>query len=181
LIDIALRLELEGLSANTVFYLIQNKYDNSDDNRPSQSSYDKGELAQRNKLARLLSEPAPGARAYSIQNWTPFGFKAGGLTGTDLVHEESLGLTTMLLLDRNATVHDLDALMTDLMRALTDPEIVIVIPGRSTTNTLTSIGQGSQMVEEGHRSFLRGLMALLGGSASESLGTGWGNILSVDY
>jgi hypothetical protein len=37
------------------------------------------------------------------------------------------------------------------------------------------------MVEEGHRSFLKGLMAMLGGSASESVGTGWGNILAVSY
>ena len=181
LVDIALRLQREGLAANTVFYLIQNKYDNNDNNRPVQSAYDKGELGQRNKLARLLCELAPGARAHNIQNWTPFGFKAGGLTGMDLIYEESLKLTTMLILDRNATVHDLDALMEDLARALTDPEIVIIIPGRGTTNTLTAIGQGSQLVEEGHRSFLRGLMTLLGGTASESVGTGWGNLVAVFY
>jgi hypothetical protein len=181
LVDVALRLSAEGLAANTVFYLVQNKYDNSDGNRPSQSVYDQGELGHRNKLARLLMELAPGVRAYSVQNWTPFGFKAGGLTGMDLVHEESLKLTTMLLLDRNATVHDLDALMADLTAALTDPDVVIVIPGRGTTNTLTSVGQGSQMVEEGHRSFLKGLMGLLGGRASEAVGTGWGNLLAVYY
>jgi len=175
LVDIALRLAREGLAPNTVFYLIQNKYDNNDSNRPVQTAYDKGELGQRNKLARLLSEAAPGARAYSIQNWTPFGFKAGGLTGMDLIYEESLKLTTMLLLDRNATVHDLDALMEDLARALADPDVIIVIPGRGTTNTLTPVGQGSQLVEEGHRSFLKGLMSMLGGTASESVGTGWGN------
>ena len=136
---------------------------------------------QRNKLARLLEALAPGARAYNLQDWTPFGFKAGALTGMDLVHEESLKLTTMLVLDRNATVNDLDALMADLEQALADPDLVIIIPGRGTTNTLTAIGQGSQMVEEGHRSFLKGLMGLLGGSASECLGTGWGNILAVSY
>jgi hypothetical protein len=181
LVDVALRLSAEGLASNTVFYLVQNKYDNSDGNRPSQSAYDKGELGHRDKLARLLMQLVPGSRAYSVQNWTPFGFKAGGLTGMDLVHEESLKLTTMLLLDRNATVHDLDALMADLTAALTDPDVVIVIPGRGTTNTLTSVGQGSQMVEEGHRSFLKGLMGLLGGRASEAVGTGWGNLLAVYY
>src|SRR5438093_12887797 len=87
----------------------------------------------------------------------------------------------MLLLDRNATVHDLDALMSDLKVALTDPDVVIVIPGRGTTNTLTSVGQGSQMVEEGHRSFLKGLIGFLGGRASEAVGTGWGNILAAYY
>jgi hypothetical protein len=181
LVDIALRLNKEGLGANTVFYLIQNKYDNNENNRPSQTPYRTGELNQRNKLARLLKAVAPGARAYSVHDWTPFGFKAGALTGMDMVHEESLNLTTMLLLDRNATVHDLDALMRDLGQALTDPDVVIIVPGRGTTNTLTSVGQGSQMVEEGHRSFLKGLMAMLGGSASESVGTGWGNILAVSY
>jgi hypothetical protein len=75
LVDIATRLEQEGLAAQTVFYLVQNKYDNNDNNRPVQADYGKGELAQRNKLARLLKEVAPGCRAYSIQNWTPFGFK----------------------------------------------------------------------------------------------------------
>jgi hypothetical protein len=181
LVDVALRLSAEGLAANTVFYLVQNKYDNNDNNRPSQSAYDRGELGHRNKLARLFIELAPGARAYSLQNWTPFGFKAGGLTGMDLVHEESLKLTTMLLLDRNATVHNLDGLMADLRTALTDPDVVIIIPGRGTTNTLTSVGQGSQMVEEGHRSFLKGMMGLLGGRASEAVGTGWGNLLAVYY
>jgi hypothetical protein len=181
LVDIGLRLAREGLSAHTVFYLIQNKYDDGGANRPSQGAYDRGELGHRNKLARLLTELAPGARAYNLQNWTPFGFKAGALTGMDLVHEESLRLTTMLLLDRNATVHDLDALMVDLKTALTDPDVVIIIPGRGTTNTLTSVGQGSQMVEEGHRSFLKGLIGLLGGRASEGVGTGWGNILAAYY
>lgn len=181
LVDIALRLDREGLSANTAFYLIQNKYDNNENNRPSQTPYNQGELAQRNKLARLLTEIAPWCRAYSLQNWTPFGFKAGGLTAMDLAHEESLRLTTLLLLDRNATVHDLDALMQDLTTALTEPEVVIIIPGRGSTNTLTPLGQASQMVEEGHRSFLKGLMALLGGTASEDVGTGWGNILAGYY
>ena len=94
LADIALRLQQEGLAPNVVFYLIQNKYDSADHNRPSQLAYDKGELGQRNKLARLLMEVAPGSRAYSLNDWTPFGFKAGGLVGMDLVHEESLKLTT---------------------------------------------------------------------------------------
>lgn len=181
LVDIALRLHRDGLGGQAVFYLIQNKYDNNENNRPVQSDYRKGELGQRNKLARLLTEVAPGARAYNVQNWTPFGFKAGGLTGMDLVAEESLGLNTLLILDRNATVHDLDAFMLDLTNAMSDPNVVIVIPGRGTTNTLTALGQGSQLVEEGHRSFLKGLMGWLGGRASEGVGTGWGNLLATYY
>jgi hypothetical protein len=180
LVDIALRLAQEGLAANTAFFLIQNKYDNADNNRPSQLAYDKGELGQRNKLARLLMEIAPGSRAYSLTDWTPFGFKAGGLVGMDLVHEEALKLTNMLVMDRNATVHDLDALMEDITTALTDPGVVIIVPGRSTTNTLTPIGQGSQLVEEGHRAMLKGFR-LLGGSAAESIGTGWGNLQAIFY
>src|SRR5436190_21609898 len=61
LVDIALRLVQEDLAHRTAFYLIQNKYDNSDRNRPSQLPYDKGELGQREKLARLIMELAPGA------------------------------------------------------------------------------------------------------------------------
>ena len=129
LVDIALGLAGEGLGANTVFYLIQNKYDNNDNNRPAQLPYDKGELGQRNKLARLLMVVAPGSRAYNLNDWTPFGFKAGGLVGMDLVHEESLKLTNMLVLDRNANAHDLEAVMADLKLALSDPGVVIVIPG----------------------------------------------------
>ncbi len=180
LVDIALALNGEGMGPNVVFYLIQNKYDNNDNNRPSQAAYDKGELGQRNKLARLLMELAPGSRAYNINDWTPFGFKAGGLVGMDLVYEESLKLTNMLLLDRNANANDLDALMADLKLALSDPGAVIVLPGRSTTNVLTPIGQGSQLIEEGQRALLRGVM-LLGGNGGESLGTGWGNIQAVYY
>jgi hypothetical protein len=181
LVDIAARLDREGLAPHTVFYLVQNKFDDSDKNRPAQLAYDAGELGQRNQLARLLCALAPGARAHCLHNWTAFGFKAGGLTGMDLVHEESLNLGTLLLLDRNATVHDLDGLMLDLRQALDDPNVIIVIPSRSTTNALTPIGQGSQMVEEGHRSFLKGLIACMGGGASEAVGTGWGNILACFY
>src|SRR3989441_13098787 len=83
--------------------------------------------------ARLFMEVAPGSRAYSINDWTPFGFKAGGLVGMDLVYEETMKLTNMLVLDRNANAHDLDSLMTDLRLALCDPGVVIVIPGCSTT------------------------------------------------
>lgn len=180
LVDIALRLHEEGLAPRTAFFLIQNKYDNADHNRPSQLAYHQGELGQRDKLARLLRHVAPGSRAYSLTDWTPFGFKAGGLVGMDLVHEEALRLTHMLVMDRNATVHDLDALMEDITTALTDPGVVIIVPGRSTTNTLTRIGQGSQNVEEGHRAMLRGF-ALLGGRAAESVGTGWGNLQAIFY
>src|SRR5439155_9953973 len=67
LVDIALRLEKEGLAASSVFYLIQNKYDNNDNNRPSQVSYARGELGRRNKLALLLMAVVPGARAYCIK------------------------------------------------------------------------------------------------------------------
>jgi hypothetical protein len=180
LVDIALRLADAGLGARTVFYLIQNKYDNSDNNRPSQLRYDRGELGQRDKLAQLLERAAPGSRAYNLNDWTPFGFKAGGMVGMDLVHEESLRLTHMLILDRNANAHELDALLTDLEGALSDPGVVIVIPGRSTTNTLTPLGQGSQLIEEGQRALTRGVMEL-GGTGGESLGTGWGNIQAVYY
>ena len=180
LVDIALGLAREGLGANTVFYLIQNKYDNQDHNRPAQLPYDQGELGQRNKLARLLMAVAPGSRAYSLNDWTPFGFKAGGLVGMDLVYEESLKLTNMLLLDRNANAHDLEAVMADLKLAISDPGVVIVIPGRSTTNTLTPVGQSSQLVEEGQRALTRGVM-LVGGVGAETLGTGWGNIQAIYY
>jgi hypothetical protein len=181
LVDMAVQLNSHGLAGQTAFYLIQNKYDNRDDNRPTQQRYDTGELQQREKLCQLIETLSPGTRAYNVQNWTPFGFKAGGMTGMDLVPEENLGLTTLVVLDRNATVHDLDAFVLDLAEAMTDPNLAIVIPGRGTTNTLTDIGQGSQLIEEGHRSFLRGLMGLLGGDAGESLGTGWGNIVSYTY
>ncbi len=180
LVDFAVRLAQDGLGPNTVFYLIQNKYDNGDNNRPSQLAYGEGELAQREKLAALLMEVAPGSRAYCVNDWTPFGFKAGGLVGMDLVYEESLKLTNMLILDRNATAHDLDSVVADLRLALSDPGVVIVIPGRSTTNTLTPIGQSSQLVEEGQRAWTRGVM-LLGGASAETLGTGWGNIQAVYY
>jgi len=181
LVDIALRFQADGLASRAVFYLIANKYDNRDNNRPVELPYDQGELQQREKLCQLLEALAPGAHAYNVQNWTPFGFKAGGMTGMDLVPEENLQLSTMVVLDRNATINDMDGFMADLSETMADPNLVIVIPGRGTSNTLTELGQGSQMIEEGHRSFLRGLMGLMGGGAGESLGTGWGNIVAYSY
>jgi hypothetical protein len=180
LVDIALQITRQGLSERTVFYLIQNKYDDRDDNRPGQMAYDTGELGQREKLTRLLTWASPDSRAFSLNDWTPFGFKAGGMTGMDFVHEESLKLTNMVVLDRNATVHDLEALSEDIFTALSDPAVVIVVPGRGTTNTRTPIGQGSQAMEEGHRELIKGV-ALMGGEAGESVGTGWGNIQAIYY
>ena len=112
--------------------------------RPGQRDYESGELGQRERLCRLFEWAAPGSRAYSLVDWTPFAFKSGGLAAMDLVHEESLKLTNMMVLDRNVTVHDLDALMEDVATAVVDPGVVNVIPGRGTTNTLTPIGQASQ-------------------------------------
>lgn len=71
LIDIAMRLERERLSERVVFYLIQNKYDDRDDNRPGQVDYSSGELGQREKLAELLTIVAPGSRAYNLNDWAP--------------------------------------------------------------------------------------------------------------
>lgn len=180
LVDIALRLARERLAARCVFYLISNKYEAGTNNRPSQLNFAEGELGQRERLARLLEAAAPGARAWVVHDWTPFGFKAGGMVGMDLVPEEALDLTHMLVLDRNATCHDLDALMADVRLALGDPGMVIVVPGRGTTNTRTPLGQGSQALEEGHRVLLRGVHAL-GGGAGEAIGTGWGNLQAILY
>ena len=181
LVEIAGRMGEESLGARCVFYLIQNKYDGREDNRPVQSNYQKGELALRDKLAELLEWMAPGAKAVSLQNWTPFGFKSGVMTGMDLVFEESLKVSSMLVLDRNATVADMDNLMLDIKESMANPDQVISITSRGTTNTLTEIGKGSQLIEEGHRSFLRGVMSWLGGRASEGVGTGWGNLLANTY
>lgn len=180
LVDIALRLSEEGLAKRLVFYLIQNKYDGNDEDRPGQRSYEEGELGQREKLARLLQWAAPGCRAYSLVDWTPFAFKAGGLAAMDLVPEESLRLTNMVVMDRNATVHDLDGLVEDISGVLADPGVVNVIPGRGTTNTRTAIGQGSQAMEEGHRTLIRGMMTV-GAESGEAVGTGWGNIQAIYY
>jgi len=181
LVEIAGRMGEEGLGNRCVFYLIQNKYDAREDNRPVQTDYQQGELALRDKLAELLEWMAPGAKAVSIQNWTPFGFKSGVMTGMDLVYEEALKVSSLLVLDRNATVADLDNLMLDIRESMANPDQVISITSRGTTNTLTEIGKGSQLIEEGHRSFLRGVMSWLGGRASEGVGTGWGNLLANTY
>jgi hypothetical protein len=182
LVEIASRLNNPDvdLARHVVFYIAQNKHDDGSDNRPSQMDYNLSELGQRSKLAKLLMAIAPDCRAYVVNNWTPFGFKAGAMTGTDLVPEEALKLTNLLVLDRNATALDLNALMDDIVTALSDPRVINVIPGRGTTNTRTAIGQGSQMIEEGHRAQIQGAM-VAGGVAGESLGTGWGNIQAVHY
>jgi hypothetical protein len=180
LVDIALRLHRDGFGPHTAFFLISNKYEGSDTNRPSQLRYTDGEFGQRARLAELLQHLSPGTRAHVVHDWTPFGFKAGGMVGMDLVPEESLRLTHMLVLDRNANVHDVDSLMLDVRDALLDPGTVIVVPGRGTTNTRTPVGQGSQALEEGHRAMLLGLHAV-GGAAAECLGTGWGNLQVVGY
>ena len=156
LVDIALRLEREGLAARTVFYLIQNKYDNRDDNRPAQLRYTDGELGQREKLARLLQRHRSGlprlerpeldALRFQIGRHDRHGSRAGRDHASwhhgrarPQCHGETISTPSPKI---SAT-------------ALADPDLIIVIPGRGTTNTLTELGQGSQLIEEGHRSFLR--------------------------
>jgi len=173
LADIGFRLGQE-FGSRVVFYLIENRQGEQPQSL-SAAVFAEGEVEQRRKLARMLTHAAPGSRAYVLSNWTAFGFKAGGMTASDYAYEESLGISKMMIIDRNACSYDLDALIGDIQFALDDPGMVNCIPLRSTTNTLTPIGQASQILEEGHASMLRGLW-LIGGSAAEVIGTGWGNI-----
>ncbi|MEK7215646.1 MAG: hypothetical protein AAB289_08640, partial [Chloroflexota bacterium] len=173
LTDMALRFHSEGIGSRLNWFLIQNKYDDAEDNRPSQQDYTAGERGERERLAKLLTELAPGSTAHSLEGWTAMSWKSDAMTLMDLVWEAAPDLTSMLILDRNATVGDLDGLTDDVALALTDPDVTIITAGRGTTNTYWPIGRGSQMVEEGHRSQMRGL------PAGYPLGTGWGNIMAA--
>ncbi|MFH2144505.1 MAG: hypothetical protein ABII75_00535 [Candidatus Omnitrophota bacterium] len=193
IIDIVLAINSDKniRNKNIVVNIMSNKYDDKvsadgKDTRPSNMDYSEGkEHGQRHKLVRLIERltkdsknPDNYIRAKVTHNWTPFGFKAAFMTGKEVDPETFTQITSRLVIDRNATVGDLDKFLVDLKRIRTDDSLVVVVPGRTTTSTLTYIGKASELIEAGHRSFVKGLM-VIGGEAGESIGTGWGNFQSV--
>ncbi|MCR4338069.1 MAG: hypothetical protein NUV91_09730, partial [Candidatus Omnitrophica bacterium] len=134
------------------------------------------------ELVRMNGETLQGVgTAYVIHNTTGFGFKSAGMTGMDLIPEETLNLRTMIVIDRGATVLDVEGFVEDVREHETDNNMVITVTNRGTSNTFMPLGQASQLVEEGHGSYLAGVMSLLGGDSGEAVGTGWGNILNSVY
>ncbi|MFA7114137.1 MAG: DUF6531 domain-containing protein, partial [Candidatus Omnitrophota bacterium] len=204
LVEHAKEYRRRGLGGNVVFYLISNKY-SAKDPAPTDMS-DSLFIQQRDKLAQLLEyvlngrviekeiDQATGrlvasdksrlsevGTAYVLHGSTAFGFKSAAMTAMDFIPEESLNIGTMIIIDRGATCLDVPRFVDDVLRHRADENLVITVTSRGTTNTIMPIGQASQLIEEGHRSYLKGVIGLLGGDSSESVGTGWGNILTYFY
>ena len=184
----------KGLKDKILFYLMSNKYNMDKGGEPydldTVGLADGNDLGQRELLALLIEYflgntkqdtelTDPPMSAYVLYDWTPFGFKSAAMNAIDMVPEHSSDIGSMVVMDRDATVHDLDSFIYDLKRVRRNENIAIIVPGRGTTNTLTTIGKASQLIEEGHRSYLTGVMGLLGGTQGEFVGTGWGNMLRV--
>ncbi|MBU1147535.1 MAG: hypothetical protein KKD11_04215, partial [Candidatus Omnitrophica bacterium] len=197
LTEMAEALKENDLSEKVVFYIISNKYNGGptpDEVREKIDTADMVEFRQREKLACLIEYILNGkildhsrdvditkGTAYVLYDWTPFASKSSMMTGMDMVGEELLNIKSMLIMDRDASCGNMDLLIEDIERARQDPNMVIIVPGRATTNVRMPIGQASQLIEEGHRSYEKGVMDVLGGTGGETVGTGWGNIVSVLY
>ncbi len=179
IMDIALALKEKLAGVDIGMILLSNKYEDGNKN-PSAENYqwndDKG---QRVKLLRLV-KTLTGIEGNVVHDWTAFANKAAAMTGTDMVHEWVSRQDTFLIMDRNATVHNMDDFVLDVKTSLADDSLVIVVPSRGTTNIKSPHGESSQSIEEGHRAYVKGVMAI-GGAAGESVGTGWGNILKNTY
>ncbi|MBI4309544.1 MAG: hypothetical protein HY591_04350, partial [Candidatus Omnitrophica bacterium] len=186
LIDMILAIKDDGQIdlRNIRVNLISNHYANTNGGRPSNVITDavlgdeKHELAQRTKLVELVSSLAPEVKTEVVYDWTPVGAKSANSTAKDFNSETSTQISSRLMIDRNAAVGDLKLFLRDLKRIRSDERVVIVIPGRTTTNTQYYVGRASELIEGGHRQFTKGIM-MIGGTAGESIGTGWGNIQST--
>ncbi|MBF0490321.1 MAG: MFS transporter, partial [Candidatus Omnitrophica bacterium] len=179
MVDIALAMAQRLVGVDVTFYFISNKYvDNN--KRPSEESYGwSNDFGQRQKVL-LIIEKLTRMKGKVIHDWTPFANKAEAGTGMDMAYESTPDLDNILIMDRNATVQDMGTFIYDVKTALANDHLVIVVPGRGTTNITNPMGQSSQLVEEGHRQYVKGVMAF-GGKAGESVGTGWGNLLKNFY
>ncbi|MFA4842348.1 MAG: ElyC/SanA/YdcF family protein, partial [Candidatus Omnitrophota bacterium] len=181
-VEMALAQQYNGTAQDFIMYFGHNKF-NDVSWVPSLASEsgelnETKELMQREKLAKLIEEMS-GVKATVFYSWTPFGFKASFMTAMD-IFPETYTLRSLYIVDRNASVFNLETYLEDVNYMLTSPKLVNIIPGRGTTNTHTAVGRGSQSVEEGHRMALRGSM-FFGGRAGESIGTGWANNERVAY
>ena len=206
LVEMADTLGQTDLGQKMTIYLASNKWGGQDPDRsgdPSPSNMlhtDKGpqaDMLQREKQAALIEYFLNGRQprsvysstpveqrgtSYVVHNWTPFGFKSAGMTSLDMTPDEMMNMHSLVISDRNATITNLDAFTQDVRRMRENDDVVMLLTSRGTTNTMMPVGQASQLVEEGHSTmYHKAVIDLLGGERSESLGTGWGNILSVSY
>ncbi|MFA5388497.1 MAG: hypothetical protein WC312_01935 [Candidatus Omnitrophota bacterium] len=164
-----------GIGEKTVFYIIHNQYDKfgNEKGRPSQENIEKGdEVLQREKLSRLIKQISGGS-SYVVFNSTIFGLKAAAMNGLFSVPEEMPYLKSLVIMDRNSTVGNFTKFIEDVKRIRANPDISIIAAFRGTTNVLTPTGDLSRLVEEGHGSFMQGLV--------DKVGTGWGNIMQIVF
>ncbi|MBI4354104.1 MAG: hypothetical protein HY595_02595, partial [Candidatus Omnitrophica bacterium] len=138
------------------------------------------ELAQREKLARLLRHLS-GATAYAVKNETAIPAKGIAMEGAmEAMGAKMADIAQMVVWDRNTHVSDVEEAVRDLRRFRADPEAVVMIAGRSTTNTLLPTGAASQLIEEASSlSYFEAINNVLGGDRGEPVATGWGTHMRV--
>ncbi len=176
LVEMILAYRKESIDKDVILYLGHNKYNDTSE-LPSKTNVKAiTEVGQRIKLCKML-DAISEVKAVVCYSWTPFSCKSAGMLEMDLVPGTE-HLKKLLIVDRNACCNNLDTFISDLKSAASDQNMVLMIPGRGTTKTLTRMGQASQLIEEGHRMYLQGL-EFFGGRAGECIGTGWGNIISL--
>ncbi|MFH1282160.1 MAG: MFS transporter [bacterium] len=176
--------DIELIARNTLCRLLEYILNNGDiyDKRLENVQYADGGNSQVSQLKTTGDKDVSEiGTAYTLHAGTCMPFKAATMTAMDLIPEETLNLSTMVVMDRGSIVHNVNDFGEDLLKHDTNPNMVITLPGRATTSTLMAVGQASQNMEEGHRSYDRAVKRLLGGDKGETVGTGWGNILSVLY
>ena len=179
LFEQALALEQEGIAHQRVLYIASNKFDAKSVAPSLIPLGNKSEFIQRMKLAGLMMI-FTRVKAMVVHTRTAFGFKSAAMTGMTLDADAPYLNDQYIVDDKSTTVYDLDAFAADQRDFLNNPNLISKVPLRAPQNTLTRVGDAVGYIERGHGMNLVGTM-VLGGSAGESISTGWGNGQEMVY
>jgi hypothetical protein len=177
--DIAEAIKSRRMHDNVHFIQTYNKFEkhgNTED-QPSLARYDKQPTdVCHQKIGHLfsyLSGAGTDDTHALVYNWTIAQSKSAAMNGVLAVTDVLPNVQALHILDRNANCFQLEALLDDYERILTDKELVILTPIRNTSNTYDPIGRQSEAIEGGQGSTF---MAL-----TDKIGTGWENLMAVYF
>ncbi|MEK9149777.1 MAG: hypothetical protein AAB267_07005, partial [Candidatus Desantisbacteria bacterium] len=182
----------KGIGEQVIFDLMHNQY--GDFTNPGKAptlanAASSVEVQQRKKLARLLANIS-GGRANVVWNRTAFACKAGTGHGimSSMDGHDILRVKSIVIIDRNASIGDIgdiehsdekkkkltdESFMGDIRRIRTNPDLLVIVPKRGTTNVMMFIGDVNRLSEEGHGSYIQAFL--------DRVGPGWGTMQKMEF
>jgi hypothetical protein len=181
LIDTAHVIREQGLGKRVVLMITINKYEKHDKESDKPGSLtlldEKKDLVVMEKFARLFGYISQtdnaNENAFVSYNHTVVSMKSGAMNGIFARPEEMRKVKRILILDRNANSLDLRAHTEDIKNLFDNPNVVVAVAHRNTTNTRRPVGEENRLVEGGQGNVLQGL--------TDKVGTGWENQMGVYF